>query len=269
MEKFVVFCCSTKAYDYRFLVKLFHTELTCLYCICKFTGSHKKTAFVAEICCFETGCCLEFFVFETEPFWRETAFVIHRVFFFLRLNAVATSVRWKDHEGNLCLGEEFLAGNKFREGEDSCVISVLFSVVKRLLMSGIDFFYSFVGTFVASVSFEFIFQNHPGNADCLEKSFVVTTLSIPGRVEVSDQNCKFALLTGIIVVIKRLHESFIEFLRQFFAKDLRSKLLPQKSKCCIWDAIFTDPAVFLVVIIFSSADIKNNPVEVIRHAVAA
>ena len=135
-------------------------------------------------------------------------------------------------------------------------------------MSGVDFFYPFVGTFVASVSFKFIFQDHPCNADCLEKSFIIAALGIPGRIEVPDQSGKFVLLAGIIVVVEWLHESFIEFLRQFFAKDLRTKFLPQKPECRIRYTVLTDPAVFLVMVVFASADIKDNTIEIIRHTVS-
>lgn len=63
----------------------------------------------------------------------------------------------------------------------------VFSVMKCLHMSFVDFFYSFVCTLISSVTVKFVFQNHSGNTDSLEKGFIVASFSIPGWIEISDQ----------------------------------------------------------------------------------
>ena len=93
-------------------------------------------------------------------------------------------------------------------------------------MVGINFFYTFVRAFVSSETFEFIFQNHPCNTYRLKKNFVIASFCVPCRVEIADQCGKLVLFTCIVIVIKWLHEGFVEFLRKFFPKDVCTKLFP-------------------------------------------
>ena len=41
------------------------------------------------------------------------------------------------------------------------------------------------------------------------------------------------------------------------------------TKCSVRNTVFADPAVFLVMIVLSSSDVKYNPVKVFRYTIAA
>ena len=84
----------------------------------------------------------------------------------------------------------------------------------------------------------------------------------------ADQRRQFILFAGIIVVIQWLYKRFIKFLRQFLAQNLRSKRFPQKSESRIRNSIFADPAVFLVMIILPSSDIKNKTFIIFRNRIS-
>ena len=81
--------------------------------------------------------------------------------------------------------------------------------------------------------------------------------SHPG-LKIADERGKFVFFTGIVIDIQWLDKGFIEFLCQLLTEDFRPEFFPEKTKCRIGNAVVTDTAVFLVVVILPSSNIKNK-----------
>ena len=82
-------------------------------------------------------------------------------------------------------------------------------------MSLQNLFHTLVCPLISKIALAFIFQDHPCHAHGLEESFVISSLRIPCRIEVSDQSSQFIFLPGVIIVIQRLDKGLVKFFRQF------------------------------------------------------
>ena len=254
----LVLPCRSITDDHRCFLKFCQTDLTGFYCILQCIRCHQESAFMAEPGTLKSGCFYQFFSFQSQPFYRKAAFIIQRILFFLRLNTVASAIGRKDHKCNLRLRQAFLTGNKFRKYQDFCS----FLAIRQ------QFFHSLIRPFISLKPFKFMFQNHSRHTDSLEKSFITAALRIPCRIKVSDQSRQFILFSRIVIQIQRLHKRFIKFLRQLFPQDFFSQFFPEQTKGRIGSSVFPYTAVFLMMIIFSSSDVKYDSLIFFRNPVA-
>ena len=259
---------STKAYDHSFLMKSSKTAPAGKNGILKSSTGHEKTAFMAEDRTFKAGYRSQLLSFQAQPGRRKAAFIIHGIFFFLWLDTVAASVGRKDHKSDIGFRKTLLAGNEFRKYQDIGILSRSVSGSEGSVMFCKDFFYSSVCTFVSKVTLELVFQDHASDIDCLEKGLVVAAFGIPSRIKIADQRGKFIFFTGIVIDIQWLDKGFIKFLCQLLTEDFRPEFFPEKTKCRIGNAVVTDTAVFLVVVILPSSNIKNKTFIIFRNNVS-
>ena len=184
------------------------------------------------------------------------------------LDAVAAPVGRKDHKCDLCLGKSLLTGYKFRQNQNFPILFRDLTGFDGLLLLHKDFFHPAIRPLVSTITFKFVLQDHSGHIHCLKKGFIRSSFCIPGRIEIADERRQFVFLPGIIIVVQRLHEGFVERSCQFFSQDLCSQCLPQKAEGCIRHAIFPNAAVLLMMVVSSSSDIKHQTVKVFRNPVA-
>ena len=186
----------------------------------------------------------------------------------LWLDTVAASVGRKDHKSDIGFRKTLLAGNEFRKYQDIGILSRSVSGSEGSVMFCKDFFYSSVCTFVSKVTLELVFQDHASDIDCLEKGLVVAAFGIPSRIKIADQCGKLVFFACIVIDIQRLDKRFVKVLCQFLPVDFRSQFFPEKAECCVWNAIITDTAVFLVMVILPSSDIKNKTFIIVRNRIS-
>ena len=223
---------------------------------------------MAEDRTFKTGYRSQFRSLQTQPGRRKTAFIIHGIFFFLWLDTIAAPVGWKDHKSDSGFGKALLAGNKFRKYQDIGIFCRSFTGSQGFGVFCKNFFHPSVRTLISKVTLKFIFQDHAGDTDCLEKCLVIAAFGIPSRIKIADERGKFVFFTGIVIDIQWLDKGFIEFLCQLLTEDFRPEFFPEKTKCRIGNAVVTDTAVFLVVVILPSSNIKNKTFIIFRNNVS-
>ena len=76
--------------------------------------------------------------------------------------------------------------------------------------------------------------------------------------DASNQWSQFIFFTGIIIIIQWLDKSFVKLSSKLFPQDFGTKFFPEKAECRVRDAIFTDAAVFLLMVISAAPNVEYD-----------
>ena len=187
----------------------------------------------------------------------------------LRLDAVSAPVRRENHKRNPGLRQAFLARDKIGQYQNRGIALRRLPGRYGTLMRRQHLLDLTVGALISTVALEFIFKNHARHTDRLKKGGVASALRIPCRVKIANERRQLVFLPGVVVIIQRLYKRLVKFRRQLLPEDCSPEFLPQQSERRIGHTVLPHPAVFLMMVVPSSSDVKHDPGKILWHSVAA